>query len=120
MASREFQRFILDLLTPIGGVALRRMFGGAGLFSGPAMFGIIMNDMIYFKVDDVSRQSYLAEGAKPFAYSTRRGARGLSSFFEVPGALLDEPDDFRIWALRAVAAAQHLRRLGLKNARKEQ
>jgi DNA transformation protein len=104
--SSEFQQFVLDLLAPFDGIELRRMFGGAGLFAGNAMFGIIMNDLLYFKVDGSTRQAYLAEGAKPFAYSTRQGERRLASFFEVPAVLLEEPENFRSWAMQAMAIAR--------------
>ena len=39
--SASFREFLLDLLSPVGPVSIRRMFGGAGIFADGLMFALI-------------------------------------------------------------------------------
>ncbi|MEK7716517.1 MAG: TfoX/Sxy family protein, partial [Pseudomonadota bacterium] len=50
----EFVEFVLELLTPIGAVRARAMFGGFGIYRGDTFFAIIVDDKLYFKADNVT------------------------------------------------------------------
>ncbi len=104
-ASAEFRDFLLDLLEPLGSVSARRMFGAAGLFYGEVMFAIIADDELFFKVDQASRGDFEAAGAGPFTYRRQGKDAALTSYYRLPEALYDEPDEFLVWARRAVDAA---------------
>ena len=105
-ASREFLDHIADQLRGFGPMSIRRMFSGAGLFRGGLMFGLVIRDVLYFKVGDGNRGDYLAAGAKPFVHQ-RRGARAASfSYYEVPAAVFDDPDMLVAWARAADSAAR--------------
>ena len=99
-----FTDFVLELLEPMGGVSARRMFGGAGLFSGGVMFGLISGDTLYLKVDDRNRGTYEDAGTGPFLYQ-RQGRDIALSYYEAPPELFDNPDDLSEWARHALAAA---------------
>ena len=59
MADRsEFVDYLLDLLKPLGGVSARRIFGGYGIFRDGLMFGLVADDQLFIKVDDVCRQDF--------------------------------------------------------------
>ena len=60
--------FIRDLFAPFGPVAVRRMFGGAGVYCDGLMFGLVSDDTLYFRVDDGNRGAFEAEGLSPFTY----------------------------------------------------
>jgi len=104
--SADFLAYVADQLAGFGPVAIRRMFGGAGLFRGGRMFGLVAEDVVYFKVGDANRGAYLAAGAKPFTYSRRGSPASLTSYHEVPAGILDDPDALAEWARAACAAAQ--------------
>lgn len=104
-ADKEFNRFILDLVEPVGGVSLRRMFGGAGLFYDNVMFALIMDECLYFKVDEKTRNDFEAESCAPFSYRAKAGKRALGSYYELPERLYDEPEELAEWARRAVDTA---------------
>ena len=72
--SRGYQAFILDLLGPLDPMA-RRMFSGVGLFHGGVMFGLMVRDALYFRVDDTTRERFERAGSRPFSYM-RGDARG--------------------------------------------
>ncbi len=105
VADKEFNRFILDILEPVGGVSLRRMFGGSGLFYDNVMFALIMDECLYFKVGDETRKEFEAESCGPFTYRAKARERALGSYYELPERLYDEPEELVVWARRAVDAA---------------
>jgi len=103
--SAEYSAFVLEMLEPLDGVGLRRMFGGAGLFCHGVMFGLIAGDRLYFKVGDANRPDFEEAGSAPFTYATRHGAHGSLSYYEAPDALFDEPDEMLDWARKALDVA---------------
>ncbi len=46
--------FIRDLFTLFGPVTVKRIFGGAGLWSDGLMFGLVFDGAIFLKVDETS------------------------------------------------------------------
>jgi DNA transformation protein len=103
--SQGFQDFILDLLGSLDPLA-RRMFSGVGLFHSGVMFGLLVRDVLYLRVDDATRERFERAGSGPFSY--RRGERqvSLSSYYLVPEDLLDRQDELLQWAQDAIAAAR--------------
>ena len=112
--SPEFRDHVLDLLSPLGAVAARRMFGGDGLFLDDTMFCLIADDVLYMKVDEVNRGDFEAAGMPPFEYE-RGGKTVALSYFEVPLDAMDDSDQLVAWARLAWEAA---RRAGLRKRRK--
>jgi DNA transformation protein len=43
----EFVEYLLELLEPFGGVKVRAMFGGFGIFRRDLMFGLVADDTLY-------------------------------------------------------------------------
>ncbi len=107
--SPEFQAFVAELLAPVGPVAIRRMFGGAGAFYDDVMFALIIGEVLYFKVDDTNRTDFEAAGKGPFSYDTKTGRRALRGYFEVPDELFETPEDFTVWARRSIDVALRAR-----------
>jgi DNA transformation protein len=107
--SRRYQDFILDLLGPLD-PAPRRMFSGVGLFHGGVMFGLLVRDMLYLRVDDSTRGRFERADSRPFSYT--RGGRqvSLSAYWMVPEELCDQQDELLEWARDAVTAARAARR----------
>ena len=103
--SPGFQAFLEELFAPVGGVSLRRMFSGHGVFRDGLMFGLVIKDVLYLKTDAATEAAFAAEGSAPFTY-TAKGREVRTSHWRVPERLLDEPDEFAEWARTAVAAAK--------------
>lgn len=103
--SGEYIEFACELLAAIGPVRARRMFGGAGLYADDVMFALIADDQIYIKVDDGLAADLEAEGSGPFIYE-REGAEPVAmGYWRLPEAALDDPDEARRWARRALDVA---------------
>ena len=103
--SPEYREFVAELLAPLGPVGIRSMFGGAGVYYGGVMFGLIADETLYFKVDDDNRGDFEHAGKGPFTYEGKNGRRMVMAYYEVPEELFDEAEELRRWARKAVDAA---------------
>lgn len=99
----EFGAFVLDQLARVPQLRSKRMFGGIGLYSGDAFFGILAADELFFKVDDSNRSAYQAAGMEPFRPVANR--RVSMSYWRVPLEVLEDTGELAAWALAAIRAA---------------
>ncbi|MBT4043963.1 MAG: TfoX/Sxy family protein [Rhodospirillaceae bacterium] len=114
----EYRAYIEDLVAPLGHVTTRRMFGGLGVFYRGLMFALIARDVLHFKVDELNRPDYEAAGMDVFSYQRNGKTRGLKSYWTVPVDVLDNEDEFLVWARGAADAALRAEAAkGGKNAR---
>ena len=97
---------LMDVLRPLGGVAPRRMFGGAGLFRDGVMFALISDEVLYLKADAATVPALEAEDLGPFTYGTRNGSRVLTSYWRAPERLLDDDEEMRDWCRHAADVAE--------------
>ena len=108
VASDGFAEFLREQLAPLGGVAMRRMFGKTGVFCDGVMLGMVRDNTLYFRVDDDNRAVFKeAASFPPLNYETKAGTIDLS-FWRAPEHLFDEPDELVTWARAALAAARRV------------
>jgi DNA transformation protein len=101
-----FRDLLEELFAPLGGVNIRRMFGGLGVFREGIMFGLVADDVLYMKTDESTSPAYRVEGSGPFIYDSARGRTISMPYWRLPERLYDDPDAFREWALAAFAVAE--------------
>ncbi len=106
---------IQELFSVFGVVAVRRMFGGAGIYADGTMFALVADGVIYLKADELSTPAFERENLPPFTYETKDGRRGVMSYRRMPERLYDDPDELATWAHAALAAAQ---RTGVRAGKK--
>jgi len=97
---------IRELFAAFGPVAVRRMFGGAGIFADGTMFALVHDGVIYLKADAHNAPAFERENLGPFTYLRRGERASLSSYRRMPDRLYDDPDELAIWARAAFAAAR--------------
>lgn len=105
--------YIVDQLSIIGEVKVRKMFGGAGIYFESTFFAIIADDTLYFKVDDSNRDEYEAAGMGPFVPFPDKPM--VMQYYQVPPEVLDEPELLCAWAQKAIDVA--IRKKSKKNKR---
>ncbi|MGI8896729.1 MAG: TfoX/Sxy family protein, partial [Casimicrobiaceae bacterium] len=96
---------ISELFAAFGPIAVRRMFGGAGIYADGKMFGLLDDDVIYLKADEASAPAFQREGSTPFVY-VKDGRPMTMSYWRLPERLYDDPDELAQWARAALALAQ--------------
>jgi DNA transformation protein len=99
---------IADLLSGVGPVRIRRMFGGQGIYSGDVMFALEADGELYLKVDRETVEVFRSAGSKPFVHE-KRGRLTEMSYWRLPESAVDEPDAAAGWARLALAAARRAR-----------
>jgi DNA transformation protein len=97
---------IRELFAAFGPVAVRRLFGGAGIYAQGMMFALVHQGVIYLKADGQNAAAFEREGLGPFTYATREGRRELASYRRMPDRLYDDPEELAAWARDALAAAR--------------
>jgi DNA transformation protein and related proteins len=108
VASAGFAEFLREQLAPLGRVTVRRMFGKTGVFCNGLMFGMVADDTLYVRVDDLNKSVFTeARSAPPLNYE-KQGRTIDLAFWRVPERLLDEPEELIIWARAALAAARRV------------
>ena len=94
---------MLDQLASLDDITSQAMFGGVGLYWQGVIFGIAFQDRLYLKVDDRSRDDYLARGMEPFRPNERQT---LKAYYEVPPAVFADREELLSWVKEAIRAAQ--------------
>ena len=107
--TQQYQDFIVDLLAPLAPQP-RRMFSGVGLFHRSVMFGLLVREAFYLRVDERTRVKFEDAGSGPFTYDRAGRMVRLAAYYEVPEGLLDQPEQLLVWARDAIAVAQAVKR----------
>jgi DNA transformation protein len=113
--SRDFIAHVQEMMRPAGLVSARAMFGGHGLYLDGLIVAIVVDDILYLKTDEESRNAFVERALEPFAYATKAGETQLTSYYRPPDEALESPDAMREWVRLALAAA--LRAASRKSAR---
>jgi DNA transformation protein len=103
-----------ELFQPFGAVAVRRMFGGHGVYADGLCFALEIDGEVYLKADAESEAEFAAAGSAPFVYESR-GRATTMSYWRLVAAAYDDEDELKRWAALALAAA---RRAALAKATK--
>lgn len=94
----EFISGILQLMTPLGDVRSKRMFGGHGLFLDGKMFALVSRgEELFLKADDVNKDDFIERGRK---------THGKMPYYAVPDDAMSGWKAMKPWADGAVAASQ--------------
>jgi DNA transformation protein len=101
----EFTAYVLDTLKPVGAIKTGRFFGGVGFSCNSIQFAMMMENRLYFVVDDDTRKKYEAVGMLAFSYATKKGRIQVRRYFEVPENVFDDPEQLEHWAKEAISIA---------------
>lgn len=95
-ASNEFIDYVLDLLSPIGNIQTRRMFGGVLIKVDNKQLGVVLMDTLYFKVKEPELQKKYEEmDSLQFEY-TRKDMEEpvvIKNWWSVPEEVLENREE---------------------------
>ena len=98
----------IELLSSLGPVRVRRMFGGFGFYVDEVFMAIGIGDELYLKTDDITRSRFDAAGCRPFVYEGSSKAVTVS-YWTVPAEALESPALMLPWARLAFEAGLRAR-----------
>lgn len=107
--TEDYVAHCLELLSSLGAVRARRMFGGHGIYLDDLFIALLMREgRLFLKVDARSLPVFEAAGCDPFTYE-RAGATARLGYYAPPEEAFDSPAQMRPWARLALEAALRAR-----------
>jgi DNA transformation protein len=99
--SEDFLDYLYDQFSLLGPITVKKMFGGAGIYYGQKIFGLVADDILYLKVADDNRDQFLQAGSSPFQpYPDKLETM---SYYEIPPDVLENPEELAAWAKTSLA-----------------
>jgi DNA transformation protein len=101
---KEFVSYVVELMQSMGPVRAKGMFGGHGIFLEGLMFGLVVDSILYLKVDKETENEFKARGLEAFTYY-KKGKEFKMSYYQAPEEALEDGNELNTWANKAYCAA---------------
>ena len=108
-AKDEFASYCGELLSGLGAVRVKRMFGGHGIYVDDLFVAIVVGETLYLKADAETTPRFEAAGCAPFVYEAK-GRRVSMAYRAAPAEAMDSPALMRPWVALALQAALRARK----------
>ena len=96
---------IRDMFAGLGPVAIKRMFGGRGIYHSNLIIALEVDGEVLLKADGVSAPDFAEAGASQWHYEGKKAGRPVAMpYWTIPDEALDDSDRFTIWATKAYEA----------------
>lgn len=105
--SSDFVVFAVELLSSVGPVSAKRMFGGHGVYARGVMFALLDDDELFLKVDGETRARFRDAGCRNWVYPGM--AEAETSYYRPPDEAHDDPEAMAPWAQLGLEAALRAR-----------
>jgi len=99
---KEYLEFLVDWLSPLGGITTRSMFGGHTLYCNGVIFAIVADNALYLKVDDANRPRFEHLGLEPIRPFPDRPE--VMQYYPPPASFFDDTEVMKEWAQPAIEA----------------
>ena len=106
---KEFVSYVVDLMQSIGPVRAKSMFGGHGIFLDELMFALVVDNILYLKVDKDTENEFKGKGLEAFVYKKKGKDASYKiikmSYYQAPEEALEDSDEMNLWANKAYSVA---------------
>jgi DNA transformation protein and related proteins len=109
---KRYGEFVRELLEDLGEIRLRPMFGGAGVYVDDLFFGLIFEETLFLRADDVNRPAFEDAGSRQFTYPMKDGEIASMAYWSLPDTAADDPEEAVAWARGAVDAVMRKKAAG--------
>ncbi len=96
---------VLDLLSGIGELRQRKMFGGIYIYCDDLFIATIHDDTLYFKANTNTAHEFTERGLRIFSYP-RQGEIATLQYYQAPSEVFDSRTTMKHWAQKALLAAR--------------
>ncbi len=101
----SLQGTVLQLLSGMGVLRQRKMFGGVYIFCDDLFIAAIHDDALYFKANASTAADFIARGLPVFS-SPKEGVTAMLQYYQAPPEVFTEPAEMKFWAEKALLAAR--------------
>ena len=101
---KEFVFYVVDLMSSIGPVEAKSMFGGHGIYLEGLMFALVADSILYLKSDEETENDFKVKGLLAFTYN-KKGKEYKMSYYQAPEEALEDGEEMNVWANKAYGAA---------------
>jgi DNA transformation protein len=105
----SFVAHAVDLVSLLGPVEARRMFGGHGLYAEGVMFALLDDGELFMKTDAETRERFAQAGCRQWQYVHGKVRMENTGYFRPPDEAHEDPEAMLPWARLAVSAALRAR-----------
>lgn len=111
MSTANFHDYVMqDILAEIEGTTSRRMFSGYGIYLYGTIFGLIIDDELYFKVGENNIDDYKKLNSHPFTYHNKKGKEITMPYWIVPSEILEDKEKLKEWILKSAKVSQQYKK----------
>ena len=99
------QGTVLQLLSGMGVLRQRKMFGGVYIYCDDLFIATIHDGTLYFKANASTAADFVARGLPIFSYPKEDRVATLQ-YYQAPPEVFTEPATMKFWAGKALLAAE--------------
>lgn len=96
----QYAQYVLDMFKPHGPMTAKALFGGYAFYCGGVIFAIIVEDQLYFKVDELTRADFESHDAQQFVYQGKSKTVAMP-YMILPESILENRDELPVWIAKA-------------------
>ena len=104
-AAPDLLTTVLDLLSGLGELRQRKMFGGTYIYCDDLFIATVHDGTLYFKANTNTAREFINRGLRPFSYPKQGGIATLQ-YYEAPPDVFNNRAGMKRWAEKALAAAR--------------
>ena len=104
-ATPNLVKTVLDLLSGIGQLRERKMFGGVYIYCDDLFIATVHDGALYFKANANTAQVFIDRGLRPFSYP-RQGEIATLQYYQAPAEVFSGGAVMKHWASKALVAAR--------------
>jgi DNA transformation protein and related proteins len=105
MADIALPSRVMQLLSGMGTLRQRRMFGGVYIYCDDLFIATVHDNTLYFKANATTAPDFIARGLAIFSYPKEGGVATLQ-YYQAPPEVFSDTAAMRVWADRALLAAR--------------
>ena len=111
-----FEDWVREHFAALGPLEIKRMFGGAGVYSHGLIFALLDDGLVWLKGDEGNIPALQGAGSRQFTYPGKDGVAMTLGYWSLPDSATDDPDEAVEWARGAIDVA--LRKAAVKKPKK--
>jgi len=112
----SFGEWVQEHFAELGPLEIKRMFGGASVYSQGRIFALLDDGVVWLKADEQNEPALREAGSRQFTFPTKDGELMTMAYWSLPEPAADDPEEAVRWARASIDAA--MRKAAARKPRK--